>query len=130
MIQYSTLLISAIAILFALALMDSLVLPLAALVLGFLILGYAFPELLEDVTPYSKTVWLPLGFVVASVIAVYIVFSGGAFGVLMGAKWCPLAPCIPINLVIASFVIGSLAKFGSMKLAHQKLDLFGENIKD
>ena len=130
MIQYATLLIGAIALLFALAFMNSLVLPLAAIVLGFLLLGYAFPELLESVTPYSKTVWLPLGFVIAAIIAIYMIFGEGTFPILMGAQWCTIPPCIPIHLVIVSFVVGSLAKFGSMALAHEKIDLFGEKIKD
>ena len=116
--------------LFALAMMNSLILPLAMLVLGFLILGYAFPELLENVTSYSKTVWMPLVFVIASLAAVYTIFQGNTFSVIMGAKWCAIAPCIPIGLVIAAFVVGSLAKFGTLHLKGEKLDLFGEKIKD
>lgn len=130
MIRYATLLIGAVIVLFALAMMDSLIIPLAVLTLGFLLLGYAFPELLENVTPYSKTVWMPLGFVVAAIIALYIIFSGATFQVLMGVQWCARAPCIPIGLLILSFVIGSFARFGTLRLAGEKLDWFGERIKD
>ncbi|MCK4328085.1 MAG: hypothetical protein KAW41_06510 [Candidatus Diapherotrites archaeon] len=130
MIRYATLLLGAIVLLSALAVMDSLLLPLAMIVLGFMLLGYAFPELLENVTPYSKTVWMPLGFVVAAVVGSYVVFGGATFEVFMGAKWCSIEPCTPIGLVIVAFVVGSFARFGTLRLAGEKLDLFGENIKD
>ena len=130
MIRYATILIGAVVMLFALSMADSLLIPNTAIVLGFMFLGYAFPELLENVTPYSKTVWMPLGFVAASVVAMYLVVGPSAFEMLMGAQWCPIAPCIHFGLVVAAFVVGTVARFGTIKLAGEKLDLFGENIKD
>ncbi|MFC2174688.1 hypothetical protein ACFLQ2_02350 [archaeon] len=130
MIRYATLLISAVLMLFALSMMDALIIPLASIVLGFLLLGYAFPELLENLTPYSKTVWLPVGFAVSALIAMFLLFKENTLDVVMGAQWCAVAPCVPIGLVVLSFMVGSFARFGTMKLAGEKLDLFGEKIED
>jgi hypothetical protein len=130
MIHYATLLIGAVLVLFPLVMTQTFVLPLAAIVLGFLFMGYAFPELLENLTPYSKTVWMPLGFVLAAIVAIYLVFGASTFQVLMGAQWCSIAPCIPIGLCIGSFVVGAFAKLGTLQLIGEKLDLFGEKIKD
>ncbi len=130
MIRYSTLFLGTVVLLVALAFMNSLILPLAAIVLGFMLLGYVMPALLENVTPYSKTLWMPLGFLVAAVIGGFIVFNMSILDVLLGAKWCAKAPCIPIGLTIVAFVVGSLAKFGTLRLAGEKLDLFGEKIRD
>ena len=130
MIRYATILIGAVLLLFALSLMDSLILPIGAIVIGFMLLGYAFPELLESVTPYSKTVWMPLMFVIAATAASLVIFGLPAFEVFMGVNWCGKMPCIPVGLVIVAFVVGSFARFGTMALAGEKLDLFGEDIKD
>ena len=123
-------LIGAIILLFALSVMHALVIPLASLVLGFFVLGYAFPQLLENQTPYSKTVWLPIVFIAASVVAMYVVFSAHTFEVIMGAPWCGTPPCIPLGLIIAAFALGSLAKLVTLQLKGEKVDWFGESIND
>jgi len=123
-------LIGAIILLFALALMHALVIPLAAIVLGFFVLGYAFPELLEGLTPYSKTVWMPIVFIVAALIAMYFVFTASAFAVIMGAPWCGRPPCTPFGLIIVAFVLGAFAKLFTLRMKGEKVDWFGENIKD
>ena len=116
--------------LYALALVDALVLPIAAIVLGFLVLGYAFPQMLESVTPYGKTIWMPLAFVVAAGAGAYTVFGNRVVEVLLGAPWCGTEPCIHFGLVIVAFVLGSFARFGTMKLAGEDVDLFGEEIDE
>jgi len=130
MIRYSTILLAAVAVLVALAASNNMVLPITALTLGFMLLGYSLPELLSGVTGYAKTLWMPLGFIVAAVAGAYYVFSDSTFQVLMGVQWCQIAPCIPIGIVIASFVAGNAAKFGSMAIAGEKLDFFGEQVKE
>ena len=130
MIRYSTLLVGAIFLMFVLNLFGSMQLTLAAIVLGFMLIGYTMPELLAPVTGYSKTLWLPLGFAVVAIAGAYVVFSGSTLQVLLGAPWCQIPPCIPIGLTVLSFVVGSFAKFGTMHLAGEKLDLFGEHVKD
>jgi hypothetical protein len=113
-----------------LGVLNALVLPIALIVLGFFLMGYIFPELLENVTPYSRTIWMPLGFVVASIIGTYLLFEGSTIPILMGGQWCAITPCIPIHMVIFAFVLGDFAKFGTMRLAKEKIDWFGEKIKD
>lgn len=130
MITYATLLVAAVIGLFGLAAMGALNLPLAAIALGFVCIGYAMPGLLEGTTKYSKTLWLPLGFVVAGAFGSWLVFQDSAFQVIFGAQWCPIAPCIPIGWLIASLVIGDGAKLAALHLTGEKLDLFGEHVKD
>lgn len=129
-IRYSTILLGAIALLTVLSFMDALILPIVAIVLGFMLLGYIMPELLENITLYSKTVWMPLGFVIAATVGTYLIFGMATLTVLLGNNWCPITPCIPVGLTIVAFVVGCVAKFGTLRLAGKKLDLFGEDIKD
>ncbi len=123
-------LVGAIILLFVLSLMHALTIPLAAIVLGFFVLGYAFPELLEGLTPYGKTVWLPIAFVVAAAIAMYFVFTSHTFAVIMGAPWCGSPPCVPLGLIILAFVLGSLGKLFTLRMKGEKVDWFGESIRD
>ena len=128
--RYAPLFIGAIAVLAWLDIMGALILPIASMAIGFLLLGFTFPEMMKNLTGYSHTLWLPLGFVVSAVAGLFIIFGEVTVLALMTSTWCGTAPCIPIGLMLVSYLIGNASNLFSRKLLGKKLDLFGEKIKD
>ncbi len=109
--------------------MNALAFPIIVFALGFFMAGLAFPDVLDELTGFGHTLWLPLGFSAVGFAGMYLGFEGKAFDMITTSTWCGLAPCTPIGAVFAAFFLGSLSVLAGDLLSGKKVDFFGDRQK-
>ncbi len=122
-------LVGTILILALLSFMGALAFPIIVFAMGFFLAGLAFPDVLDELTGFGHTLWLPLGFTAVGFAGLYLEFGEKAFNMVTTSTWCGLAPCTPVGAVLAAFFLGTLAILAGDLLSGKKVDLFGDRQK-
>jgi len=121
--------IGAFITLAALFFLQSLIIPIAVFVLGFYVAGLVFPDVLDELTGFGHTLWLPVGFAAVGVAGLFMQFGADSFQIITTLSWCAKAPCMPVGMVFVAFFLGTAAILIGDSLSGKKVDLFGDRQK-
>jgi hypothetical protein len=109
--------------------LGQLVIHLAFLFAGFYLLGFFLPYAIEEWTGLGHTLWVPAGFLAVFVAGMALAFGSNFIVPLVSVNYCGAPPCVNYALIIASFVLGSLAHLGALAWLGRPLDLMGEHAR-
>ena len=112
-------------ILLALRNENILIPPLAFIVTGLTLLGFAMPNFVDEILGSGgHTLWTPIGIIVFSVVGFNLIFADAMYIALTTSSWCPIQPCMPMMFVPGALVLGVFAHFIGHFLNKEKLELF------